>query len=97
VIGTFIVGAMVGGAAMYFYGEQIRGYLDQTARSARERAAGTLQSASEGLQSAKQRMESAADTMRHGMESAADTARPGDVSRPTTMPGGIIDPGRRVG
>ncbi len=56
-IGTFIFGALMGGAAVWFYRDQLREYLDEQTRSARTRAADTLQSASEGLQSAKETLE----------------------------------------
>lgn len=56
-IGTFILGTMVGAAAVWFYGPQIREFLDDRTRTARSRAAHTLQAASEGLQTAKDRLE----------------------------------------
>ena len=56
-IGTFLMGIIMGGAAVYFYGPQIREYLDDKTRTARTRAADTLQSAAEGLQSAKESVE----------------------------------------
>ena len=56
-IGTFIFGALIGGAAVWFYRDQLREYLDDKTRSVRTRAADTLQSASEGLQGAKETLE----------------------------------------
>lgn len=64
----FVLGAIVGGAAMYFYGERIRDYADQTTRGARDRAADTLHAAADSLQAAT-------DTARQRMESVADAAR----------------------
>jgi hypothetical protein len=63
-IGTFILGALTGGAVAYFYGDQLRGYLDDTSRTARNRVADTMQSAAEGLHSAK---EAAKETFETGM------------------------------
>jgi hypothetical protein len=85
VIGSFVIGAIVGGAAMYFYGGQIRDYVDQTTRGAREKAADTLHAAAGGLQSAT-------DTARQRIESAAETARPADARSSTS-----VEPGRRAG
>ena len=56
-IGGFLMGVILGGAAVYFYGPQIREFLDEKTRTARSRAADTLQSASESLQSAKESVE----------------------------------------
>jgi hypothetical protein len=57
-ITTFVFGAVAGGAVAYFYGDQIRSYLNSTSRRVRNRAADTLQSAAEGVQSAKETFES---------------------------------------
>jgi hypothetical protein len=57
VIGSFIFGALIGGAAVWFYRDQLREYLDEKTRTARTRAADTLQSASDSLQSAKETLE----------------------------------------
>lgn len=56
-IGSFILGAIVGGAAVWYYGPQVRTYVDETSRSVRSRAADTLQTAAETLQSARQAVE----------------------------------------
>lgn len=56
-IGSFLMGVIMGGAAVYFYGPQIREYLDEKTKTARSRAADTLQAASEGLQAAKETVE----------------------------------------
>ena len=56
-VGTFLMGIIMGGAAVYFYGPQIREFLDEKTKTARTRAADTLQAASEGLQSAKDTIE----------------------------------------
>lgn len=56
-IGAFVLGAVVGGTVVWYYGPQVRTYVDETTRSMRSRAADTLQSAAETLQSAKQTVE----------------------------------------
>ena len=56
-IGSFIFGALIGGATVWFYRDQLRDYVDDKTRVARSRAADTLQTASEGLQSAKETLE----------------------------------------
>jgi hypothetical protein len=57
VIRSFIVGAIVGGAAVWYFGPQMREYVDQTTHGVRARAADAMQSAAETLQSAKQTVE----------------------------------------
>lgn len=56
-IGSFIVGAIMGGAAVWLYGREIREYVEDRTRGARDKAADTLQAAAEGLQSAKDKVE----------------------------------------
>lgn len=56
-IGSFIVGAIMGGAAVWLYGREIREYVEDRTRGARDKAADTLQAAAEGLQSAKEKVE----------------------------------------
>jgi hypothetical protein len=53
-IGSFLLGALVGAAAMWLYGRDIVLYVDERTRSARTRVAETLQSAAETLQGSKQ-------------------------------------------
>jgi hypothetical protein len=52
--GSFMLGLIMGGAAVWFYGREIGGYVDDKTRAARGKAADTLQAAAEGLQSAKE-------------------------------------------
>lgn len=84
-IGTLILGAIIGGTAMYFYGREITTYVDKTTRGAREKAADTLHAAAGGLQSAT-------DTARQRMEHVAEAARPTDSRSSSGM-----ESGRRVG
>jgi len=53
-MGRFILGVIVGAAAVWFYGREIFEYVDEKTRMAREKAADTLQSAAETLQGAKE-------------------------------------------
>jgi hypothetical protein len=57
VIGSFLMGVIMGGAAVWFYGPQIRQFVDDKTQTARNRAVDTLQAASEGLQTAKETLE----------------------------------------
>ncbi len=57
-IGSFLLGAIAGGAAMWIYGDRIRAFLDDKTRAARTRAADTLQAASAGLRTASEKIES---------------------------------------
>lgn len=50
-IGSFILGALVGGAAVWYYGREIRRFLDENTEPVRRRAAETLQAAADTLQS----------------------------------------------
>lgn len=56
-IGSFLFGAILGGAAVWFYGRELREFIDDRTRGARGRAADTLQAASQGLQAAKESLE----------------------------------------
>ncbi len=56
-IGSFLFGAILGGAAVWFYGRELREFIDDRTRAARGRAADTLQAASQGLQAAKESLE----------------------------------------
>jgi hypothetical protein len=57
VIGSFLFGALIGGATVWFYRDRLREFVDDKTQVARSRAADTLQSAAEGLQSAKETLE----------------------------------------
>jgi hypothetical protein len=85
----FLLGAIIGGAAMYFYGGQVRDYVDQKTRGARDEAADALHAAAEGLQSATEKA-------RQRMENVAEAARPGTYPGESRPPLGG-EPGRRVG
>lgn len=72
----FIFGLIAGGAAVWFYGPEIRRYVDSGTRGMRAKAADTLQKASQGLQTARDRMESSSpdDVSRSAGEAASAAA-----------------------
>ena len=45
-----VIGAIAGGAAMWLYGDQIRGYLDTKTRTARSKAADSLKTVAQTLE-----------------------------------------------
>jgi hypothetical protein len=53
-VGSFVLGVIVGAGAMWLYGRDIVMYVDEKTRDARTRVAETLQSAAETLQGSKQ-------------------------------------------
>jgi hypothetical protein len=61
VMKSFLFGAVVGAAAMYYYGRDIKRYVDETTRDVRAKAAGTLVNVAEtiegGLQEAADRLD----------------------------------------
>lgn len=59
VIGSFLLGALLGGAAVWLYGREIRELLDDKTRVARSRLAESLHAAAEGLEAARDRIEGA--------------------------------------
>ncbi|HSE92339.1 MAG TPA: hypothetical protein VLF19_03465 [Methylomirabilota bacterium] len=65
-IGSFVIGAIAGGVAVWYYGPRIKDYVDETSRTVRSRTADTLQSAAETLQSAKQAVEPGSGSGAHG-------------------------------
>jgi hypothetical protein len=68
VIKAFVLGAVAGAAAMYFYGREIGEYLDETTREVRTRASDTLLNVAEtiegGLKQAEERVDQAKETIR---------------------------------
>ncbi|MGH7391087.1 MAG: hypothetical protein ACREM3_16760 [Candidatus Rokuibacteriota bacterium] len=63
-IASFVIGAIVGGAALWYYGPRLKDHVDETSRTVRSRTADTLQTAAETLQSAKQAVEPEVDRPR---------------------------------
>lgn len=56
-IGSFVLGMMVGGAAVWLWGEQMREYVDDKTWAIRARAAEGLGAAADTLHSAKETIE----------------------------------------
>jgi hypothetical protein len=57
VVGSFMLGMIVGGAAVWFWGEQMREYVDDKTWAMRARAAEGLGAAADTLQSARETVE----------------------------------------
>ena len=55
----FVIGAIAGGAAMWLYGDQIRGYLDTKTRTARTKAADGLKTVAHTLEESASQLERA--------------------------------------
>lgn len=53
-VGSFLIGVLVGAGAMWLYGRDIVMYVDDKTREARARVAETLQSAADTLQPPRQ-------------------------------------------
>jgi hypothetical protein len=64
----FLLGAIAGAAAMYFYGREIGQYVDDSTRDVRARTADTLLNVAEtiegGIEQAGERITGAKDSMR---------------------------------
>ena len=56
-IKSLLVGAIIGGLAMWIYGERIREYIDDLTINIRERAAARLEGAANRLESAARTVE----------------------------------------
>jgi len=67
VIKSLLVGAVVGGAVVWVYGDRIRDYIDDVTMNVRERAAARLETAAERLQTV-------ADTVEDGLSKASRRA-----------------------
>ena len=67
---SFLFGAVVGAAAMYYYGRDIKRYVDETTRDVRAKAADTLVNVAEtiegGLQEAADRLDDAKRSAQRG-------------------------------
>ena len=61
-IRSFVMGAIVGGAAVWWYKDEIREYVDDMTAGLRDRTAS-------GLEQAAERLQTAADTVEGGLSS----------------------------
>jgi hypothetical protein len=68
----FVIGAIAGGAAMWLYGDQIRGFLDSKTSTARSRAAEGLKTVAHTLEEGASNLE----RMRREGTSGTGTGRP---------------------
>ena len=66
-IKSLFVGAVVGGAVVWIYGDRIRDYIDDVTMNVRERAAARLETAAERLQTVT-------DTVEDGLSKASRRA-----------------------
>jgi hypothetical protein len=54
----FVLGTLLGGAAVWLFGDDIRRAIDRRTKGVRTRAANTLAAAASGLETARERIES---------------------------------------
>jgi hypothetical protein len=57
VVKSFVLGTIVGGATVWFYGDRIREYIDARTEAWRQRVAGGIEAVTDSLQSVKERVE----------------------------------------
>jgi hypothetical protein len=67
VIKSFLTGVIAGGAAVWFFGDQMREYVDEVTSDLRGQAAA-------GLEGAAERLQSVAETVEEGLSKAAQRA-----------------------
>lgn len=67
---SFVLGAITGGAIVWFWGPEIRDFIETRTRGVREAAVDRLQAAADGLQSVAQGLQSARDTIESGLGGA---------------------------
>ena len=64
---SFILGALTGGAVVWFWGREIRELIDDKTRGVREAAAERIQSTAGHLQSTVDRLQKAKSTIESGL------------------------------
>ncbi len=67
---TFILGAITGGTIVWFWGREIRDFIDGQTAGIRETAADKLQVAADGLQSVANGLQAAKNTIETGLGGA---------------------------
>jgi len=70
VLKTFILGAITGGTIVWFWGREIRDFIDSQTAGIRETAADKLQAAADGLQSVADGLQAAKNTIETGLGGA---------------------------
>jgi hypothetical protein len=67
---SFVLGAVTGGVIVWFWGREIREFIDERTSGVRKAAADRLQAAADGLQSAAEGLHSARATIESGLGGA---------------------------
>jgi len=67
VIKSFIAGMVAGGVAVWFWGDEIRDYLDEQTRDVRTRAAAPLHAVAQTVESVASSVEGAASRVERAM------------------------------
>jgi hypothetical protein len=67
VVKGFILGAITGGAIVWFWGREIRELIDAKTQGAREAVADRLETAASGLQSTAEKLQRAKESLEAGM------------------------------
>jgi hypothetical protein len=67
---SFVLGAITGGVIVWFWGREIREFIDERTSGVRKAAADRLQAAADGLQSAAEGLHSARATIESGLGGA---------------------------
>jgi hypothetical protein len=66
----FILGAVTGGAIVWFWGREIREYIDERTLGLRRAVAARLQAAADSLQATADKLQSAKETIESGLGGA---------------------------
>jgi hypothetical protein len=67
VVKSFIIGALTGGAVVWFWGHEIAELVDEKTRGVREAVSSKLDLAASGLQGTADRLQRVKDTLDSGM------------------------------
>jgi hypothetical protein len=70
VVKSFILGAVTGGAIVWFWGREIREYIDERTLGLRQAMAARLQAAADSLQATADKLQSAKETIESGLGGA---------------------------
>jgi hypothetical protein len=70
VVKSFILGALTGGAVVWFWGREIRELIDEKTLGVREAVGDRLEAAASGLQGTADRLQRAKETIESGLGGA---------------------------
>jgi hypothetical protein len=70
VVKSFVLGAITGGTIVWFWGREIRQFVDSQTAGIREATAGKLQAAADGLQTVAGGFQAAKNTIETGLGGA---------------------------